>query len=79
MVAAAGRYAKGLRVQEAPGARTAKYEKLLDTIEYLKTQQNGLMTTVERANRLLKGCSEQMQNGPGRGGETHRRGRGVGA
>ena len=41
-------------------------EQLLEAIEYLKTQQSGLMTTMEHKNMLLKGVSEDIQNRFGR-------------
>ena len=62
MVAAAGRYAEGHRVQKAGRAGTEKYEKLQETIEYLKTWQYGLMTTTECKNRTIKRVSEEIQN-----------------
>ena len=31
-------------------------------MEYIKTQQNGLMTTTERKNRMMKGASEKLLN-----------------
>ena len=33
-----------------------RYEELLGAIEFLKTQQSGLMTTMERKNRIMKGA-----------------------
>ena len=53
------------------------HQELLGTIEYLKKQLNGLMTTVERKNRMLKGVSEETQvsqGGLGMGREAYGRG-----
>ena len=61
VVAAAGRYAECHRVQEAARAKTEKYEELLGTIEYLKTKQRGLVTAMERKNRMMKGIWEEFQ------------------
>ena len=58
VVAAAGRNAECHRFQEAARGHSEKYEAVLRTIEHLKTQQNGLMTPMERKNRMTKGVLE---------------------
>ena len=79
--AAAGRFAECHRVQKAARAQIEKNEQLLKTMEYLKTPQTGLVTIMQRKNRMVNGAQEEIQNrllkggffSPGR--EAHRRGR----
>ena len=42
---------------------------LRESRDYLKTQHSGLLTTMERKNRLMKGASEEVLNKSG--GEVH--------
>ena len=62
VVAAAGRFAECHCVQKAAWAQTEKYEQLLETIEYLKTPQIGLVTIMQRKNRMVNGAQEAIQN-----------------
>ena len=50
------------QAQEDARAKTEKHEELLATIEYLKTQHKGLMTTMERQSRMMKEVSQETQN-----------------
>ena len=62
VVAAAWRHVECHQAQRAARVKTAKHEELLGTIGCLKTQQNGLTTTMERKNRMMMGVSKEMQN-----------------
>ena len=54
-----------------------RYSELQEAIDYMKTQQNGLMTAMERKNKLADdrgfgGDSEHvLQGGPELGAEAH--------
>ena len=43
-------------------SKTGKHGQFLVTIEYLKTQKNGLIETMGRKNRTKKGASKETQN-----------------
>ena len=45
--------------QEASRTRIEKYEKLLETIKFLQTKQNGLMTAMKRKNKVMNGVSKE--------------------
>ena len=62
LVAAALRYEEFHPAQKEAHVTTEKPEELLGTIEHFKTQQNGLMTTMERNSRMMKGHSEEIPN-----------------
>ena len=48
--------------QEASRTKIEKYEKLLETIKFLQTKQNGLMTTMKRKNKVMNGVSKESQD-----------------
>ena len=61
VVAAAWLLEECQRALEAERVKTGKREELLKIIKHLKTQLNGLMTTMERKDRMMKGTSEEIQ------------------
>ena len=44
------------------GPKLERHEEMQGTIEHLKTQQNWLMTTMERKHRMIKGLSAEIQS-----------------
>ena len=53
------------REKRRPGderVKTGKHGELGEVVEQVKTQQNGLVTSMARKNRMMKRVSEEMQN-----------------
>ena len=48
--------------KESSRTKIEKYEKLLETIRHVQTHQNGLMTIMERKNKVMNGVSTESQD-----------------
>ena len=62
VLTATWRYEDYQRVLEAERVKTGNHGELLEIIEHMKMQQNGLTMTLERKNRMTKGVSEEIRN-----------------